>query len=280
VKSRHQILLWLLWVLFAGAVPAYANNPPQPDGLYTLILIFPVAILGYRLAGARATEKERKWRVRMGLLLALCTLLTFGGTMLALIPLLIIFGYGVRRGIQAIARGQGKKRVAWGCVIILFTLFAVANYLVSLDNPLEGPSVENGALVNLRIINVAEQDFQSNATLDANKNGLGEYGSLEQLHKARLLGDMTWTQMQKPVYRYVVVLTGDPTRDEVQYFVYAVPVHYGHPRAEFSLIKALRPYVPYARRTFASDETGVVRAADLGGSRDVTRTEAEKWPPI
>lgn len=280
MKSRHQILLWLLWLLFAGAVPAYANNPPQPDGLYTLILIFPVAILGYRLAGARATEKERKWRVRTGLLLALCTLLTFGGTMLALIPLLIIFGYGVRRGIQAMARGQGKKRVACGCGIILFTLFAVANYLVSLNNPLEGPSVENGALVNLRVINVAEQEFQSNATLDANKNGLGEYGSLEQLHKAGLLGDMTWTQMQRPIYRYSVVLTGDATRDEKQYFVYAVPVHYGHTRVEFSLIKALRPYIPYARRTFASDETGVVRAADLGGSRDVTRAEAEKWPPI
>ena len=58
MKSYRQILLLLLWCLFAGAVPAYANNAPQPDGLLTLILIFPVAILGFRLAGAKPSDKR------------------------------------------------------------------------------------------------------------------------------------------------------------------------------------------------------------------------------
>jgi hypothetical protein len=44
------------------------------------------------------------------------------------------------------------------------------------------------------------------------------------------------------------------------------------------LLRALLPRAPYAERTLASDETGVIRAADLGGSRPVTRAEAEKWP--
>lgn len=280
MKSRYQVLLWLFWCMVAGAIPAYANNPPQPDGLLTLILIFPVAILGYRLAGAQVTQQQRKWRLLTGLLLALCTLLTMGGTEIAMIPLLIILGYGIRRGVQAIARGQGKKRLAWGGVVILFALFGVANYMASLNYPFQGSLVEHAAFANLRTIHVAEQQFQSNATLDVNKNGLGEYGSLEQLHKAGLLDDMLWERLHRPVYRYEVVLSGDAARDEKQYFAYAVPVHYGRPPIPISLVRALLPSVPYARRTFACDESGVVRAADLGGSRDVTRAEAEKWPPF
>ena len=213
-----------------------------------------------------------------GLVLALCTLLTVGGTGIALIPLLVILAYGGLRGIQAMARGQGKRRVVLGSLIILFTLFGVANYLVSTNDGFEGPSAEHSAYVNLRVINDAEQKFQSNAALDANQNGLGEYGSLEQLHQAGLLADVTWAQMQGPVYRYVLVLSGDPAQDEKQYFVYATPVHYGRPRRTLSLLRTLWPSPPYARRTFACDETGVIRLADLGGSRAVTRAQAQGWP--
>ncbi len=258
MKSFRRVLPLLLWCLFAGAIPAYANNAPQPDGLLTIVLIFPVAILGYRLAGAPVTAKQRKWRVATGLLLALCTLLTVGGTELAMIPILIILVYGIGRGVQALAAGHGKKRVVWGSAIILFTLFAVANYFASLNYRLEGPSLESAALTNLRIINTAELELQTNATLDVNKNGLGEYGTLEQLHRAGLLDDSLWKHLQGPVYRYVVVLTGDPAQDEHHYFVYAAPVHYGHSHAALSLLRALLPSVPYARRTLASDETGVV----------------------
>jgi hypothetical protein len=55
-------------------------------------------------------------------------------------------------------------------------------------------------------------------------------------------------------------------------------VHYGRPSPTLSLLRALRPGAPYAQRTLASDETGVIKVADLGGSRAVTRAEAEKWP--
>lgn len=278
MKSRRQVFLLLLWCLLAGAVPVYANNPPQPDGMLTLVLIFPLVILGFRLAGAKLSEKERKWRVLRGLLLALCTLLTLGGTGIALIPLLVLLGYGVVRGIQVMARGQGTIHKALGAVVILFTLFAVANYVMSLNYPPEGPSVEHAAYVNLRVINDAEQRFRSDAVIDVNKNGLGEYGSLEDLHKAGLLDEAFWARLQRPIYRYVVVLSGDPARDEKQYFIYATPVHYGRPPQGLSLLRALQTYVPYARRTFACDQTGVVRAADLGGSRAVTGEEAAKWP--
>jgi hypothetical protein len=266
--------------LLAGAIPAYANNPPQPDGLLTLVLIIPVAILAFHLAGATLSEKEKKWRVLRGLLLGLCILLAVGGTEVALIPLIVLLVYGVARGIRTMARGHGRRRWALGPLVILFTLFAVANYLVSLSYSGEAISPDHTAYVNLRIINDAEQRFQTNAALDVNKNGVGEYGTLEQLHQAGMVDDLLWERMHGQLYRYEVVLSGDPSRDEKQYFAYATPVHYGRRSMGLLLLRALWPEEPRARRTFACDETGVVRAADLGGSRAVTRAEAEKWPQL
>jgi hypothetical protein len=210
MKSYRQILLLLLWCLFAGALPAYANNPPQPDGLFTLILIFPVAIVGFRLAGAKPSDKQRKRRVMTGLGLALCTLLCMAGTEIALIPLLLIIAYGVLRGTQAMKGGQGKRSIALGSAVILFTLFGVANYLTSTSYLPEGPLAGARAYASLRDIHDAELKFQSNASPGASKNGLGGYGTLEQLHQAGLLSDFTWAQMQGPFYRYVLVLSGNP----------------------------------------------------------------------
>ena len=47
-----------------------------------------------------------------------------------------------------------------------------------------------------------------------------------------------------------------------------------------SLVRSLRPRIPYARRSFAVDETRVIRARDLGSSLPVTRAEAAKWAPL
>jgi len=280
MRLSRQTVFLLFWCLFAGAIPAYANNPPLPDGMLSLILIFPVAILGFRMAGARPSEKQYKWRLLTGLVLGLCVLLSAAGTGIALIPLLVILAYGVRRGIQAMHRGQGKKRLVLGSLVILFTLFGIANYLASLNYGLTGPSLEGNAVSTLRVINVVEQEFQSNGTLDVNKNNLGEFGTLEQLHRAGLLDDMQWQRMQRPFYRYVVVLSGDPALDEKHYFVYATPVNYGSQHFTLSIIRSFLPSAAYARRTFASDESGVIRAQDRGNSRPVTRAEAEKWPQL
>ena len=278
MKSHRQILLLLLWCLFAGAAPAYANNAPQPDGMFSLILIFPVAILGFRLAGAQLTEKQRKRRVMTGLGMALCTLLCMAGTEIALIPLLLIIGYGVMRGAQAMKGGQGRRSAALGVVVILFTLFGVANYITSTNYLPEGPMTTARGHATLQDINEAELKFKSNVLTGAATSGSGEFGTLEHLHGAGLLTDADWEHLHGPDYRYVLVLTGNPGEGANHYFVYAAPVHYGRPLPTLSLLRALLPRAPYAQRTLASDETGVIKAADLGGSRPVTRAEAEKWP--
>jgi len=293
--------LFVLCFLLIAAVPAYANNPPAPDGVFSLVMIFVVAILARRLSGATFPAQSRSWRSIKGGGLALAFLLTLGGTELALLPLLILLLYGLWRGAYVIKLGQGSKRFLLGSVAMLFTLFAVANYVASLSNYSRVASRESSAVRGVRTIATAEARFRADARLDVNKNGVPEYGSLEQLHQGGLVELPTledrhvapspgspyrYTVVLGSYYRYTVVLAGDPARDEKEFFVYATPSHYGRESAAWSgvpgasLARGLRPAPPFATRTFASDETGVIRQADLGGSRAVTREEARKWPPL
>ena len=280
MKKAPRRVFWVSWMVLAGALPAYANNPPQPDGMLSILLIFPVAMLAYRFAGAKLTEKEQKRLLLRRIALGICFFLTLGGTEIAIIPLLILLYYGVRRGVLACVRGQGWKRFALGATVVLFTFFAVANYLASLNYY---PSVTLTAAMGvgrLRTLATAQETFKSARTLDLNKNGVGEYGSFEQLKKAGLLDPGWELRDPKNAYQYALILSGDPARDEKEFFVYATPTNYGEVRWTLSLIGAMRPQPRYAKHTFAVDESGIVRAADLGGSRAVTREEARKWKPL
>lgn len=284
--SKGRRTAWVLWMMAAGALPAYANNPPQADGMLSLILIFPAALLGMRWAGAQLTEKEKKWRVGKGALLAVAVFLTMGGTEIALIPLLILLFYGLVRGARIIQRGQGAKRIAIGIAVILLTVFAIGDYMLSLNNWSRTAMAESSAVGSLRSLVTAELTFQSSKTLNANRNEVGEFGTLEQLQEARLLAGSLTSSRGGWGYRYAVVLSGNPERDEKEFFAYAIPVEYGEEASwtRFvpggSWMTVLQPRRHPARRSFAVDESGTIREADLGGSRPVTRAEAEKWPPL
>jgi hypothetical protein len=284
MRRRLVITCWLLWFLLAGALPAYANNPPTLDGTFGLILMFPVVIAAWRLAGVQPTAQDIKWRVANRVLLPLSILFCLLGVgdflvYSALCGFLYILSYGIRRGIQVAQRGQGKKRLALGGAIILFTLFATSNYVMSVVHGSASPMAEQYAQSGLRKISTAEETFRSKATLDQHRNHAGEYGTLDQLLQAGLLkrDDLAhW-------YRFVVVVSGDPARDEKEFFAYASPVKYSY--GEWSgwsflpggsWVAVLHP-IRIARRTYAIDESGVIRLADLGTSRPVTREETRKW---
>jgi hypothetical protein len=275
MKKAARRVFWVLWMVLAGALPAYANNPP---GILSILLIFPVAILAYRLAGAKLTEKERKWRFLSGLGLAVCFFLTLGGTGIAVIPLLILLFYGMRRGALACARGQGWKRFVFGPAVIIFTILATGNYLSSLNARSYIYIAQGRGAQGLRDIVGAEENFRSTARLDADKNGLPEYGSADQLRAAGLARDQLSPSASAQGYRFVIVITGNPAQDEKQFFAYATPVNYaGRDNLGISLLDAIRSRPKAAWRTFATDESGEVRDADLGTSREVTREETQKW---
>ena len=288
MRRRLVITCWLLWFLLAGALPAYANSGPAPDGMFGLILIFPVVLAAWRLAGVQTTAKERKWRVANGLLLTLIVLFSAAGTMGAVISVpgfFYVCYYGIRRGIQVVQRGQGKKRLALGGAIILFTLFGVSNYWISYGHYPTPWMPEILAVEGLDGIARAEETFRSKATPDQNKNHAGEYGTLDQLIQAGVLERDYVTRLTRGYYRFVVVVSGDPARDEKEFFAYASPVKYSPGEESLvwwyvpggSCVAALHPTPGIARHTWASDESGVIRRADLGGSRPVTREETRKW---
>ena len=179
------------------------------------------------------------------------------------------------------ARGQGAKRFAIGSGMILFTLFAVANYMASAGNGSSTARTEASGAGEVRTIVSAEMTFRHNAKLDVNKNGIPEFGTLTQLQQAGLLSDRYTTPNPRSAYHYVLVLSDDPARNEKEFFLYATPKSYGKSSGfTISLLKVLHPRPTGGFRTFSADETEVIRWADLGGSRAVTREEAQKWQPI
>lgn len=273
----HRSLL--AWFLLAAALPAYANNPPRPDGMLGIVLLFPVAILGLRAAGAKRPERSRTRRLLGGLLLAFCTLIAMAGTGIAVIPLIILLTYGLFRSGEAMRLGQGGKRWAIGGAMMLFTLFAVANYLASLNYP-TGGDTESMASYAIREIASTQIKFRADVKLDRNSNGTGEFGTLEQIQSPGANDDLSRMLRAWRGYRFAVVVTGDPARDEKEFFVYATPLNYGDVPWRLSMLDGFGHRKFYARRIFAVDESGVIRAMDLGGSRAVTREETKGWPVI
>jgi len=291
MRRAIRVTSLLLWFLLAGPLPAFANESPAPTAMLSLLMILPVAILGLRLAGAKLPPRGKAKRILLGLALAFSVLISMagsGGGFLTLGALVVLLCYGVLRGGQAMKHGQGGKRFAVGLTVMVLTLLAVADYSASASfEPayIHSSGILEGHAVRwIRTIVTNEIDFfQKAATLDANKNGVGEFGTLEQLVKAGLLPD-TYNPFYG--YRFAVVVSDDPARAEKEFFVYARPENYGYYSEPspllpgYSLWGLVRGRRLRARRTFASDETGVIRAADLGTSRAVTREEAQKWNPL
>jgi hypothetical protein len=180
-------------------------------------------------------------------------------------------GYGVGRGIRLIRRGPGRIQHAVGACIILFVFLAYGNYCVSFfvlgdefDMRRRPPIVD--------IIN-AERSFQVARLRDENKNGIGEYGTLNQLlwHNPRMVLSRH--------YAHSVILSGDPVHDEREFFAYAVPVNQGWPPIwpGYSLVHVFRSSAPFYRYSYASDETGIVRRSDRHRLGAVSRENAMNW---
>jgi len=271
-----------LWCLPACPLAAWANNAPLPDGILGIVLIFPAAILGLRLAAARLPKVSRIWKIMVIIGLALATYLAMGISAAA-VPL---FAFGLYRGLQMMRFGKGARRFPVGLAMILFTVLATANYGASLNYGWMSTIVaESDGVSAIRAVARAEEEFKAATVLDANKNKIGEYGTLKQLDEQGAFMERGYLASGRPRgYRLVLQLSDDPAVSEKQYFAYAIPTNYGPPPLSLlslSLVRILRPQTRrYARRTLAVDETGVIRARDLGGSRPVTRAEAEKWAPL
>lgn len=131
-KAMHKAM-WVGGVVLASSGPTYANNYITPTAGFSVLLIFPVVILGFKLAGAKLTEKEIKWRIPTIVFLVFCTFLLIPGTGIKGSAIACLAIYGVVRGVQAMARGQGKKRFALGAAVSLASLVGLYFLLASYD---------------------------------------------------------------------------------------------------------------------------------------------------
>jgi hypothetical protein len=272
----------LLWVfILTCALSASANNPPQPDGVFSVILIFPVVFIGVRLVATASEPATKTRRILIGLALASCFILTLAGTGIGALGLLGILVYGVVRGVQIMRRGQGWKAYLTGTMVILWVSFAVADYLVSIASI--RPSValnESLAVTRLRMLSDAEINFANTGSGSATTEP--KYATVAGLLKAGLINDGFQNGQARNGYRF-----GQMVEPPMQQFLfYALPAE--APRQEpawwllpgSSLLLALRDSMGHqvtGIRSFAVDETGVIRYSTHSVASPVTREEVLHW---
>ena len=280
--KRCEKILWILCFIAAGVLPAHANNPPQPDGLFSILLIFPIVIVGLRLADVRLPQASRGWTVFKVIVLVISAVLSAAGDEVGLLGLVVLFSYGLRRGIQIITRGLGPRRVWVGSVVILWVLFAVTNYYASLMGVSAIAVSESGAVTGLRTLHDAEDAFRK--TLGTYGKPAGHYATLEELNRANLIDDSFLGGRDRKGYRFFEILPQTKER----FVFYAMPVRY--PASSFrnlvpggSLLIALhlleQPRAT-AVRAFAVDESGLIRYSLGVESPPTMRQEVENWKEL
>ncbi len=186
MNMSHRILLLLVF-LVTCVVPASANNAPQPDGMFSLLLIFPLVLIGMLIADAKPDLETKRRPILIGLLMVFAFFISLAGDDIGMFGFLAILVYGVVRGVQMIKRGKGWKAWVIGTVVIAWVFFAGFDYVASLA--IAGPHVitinEARAISRPRTISTAESDFAKQQQPGSDEGLL--YASIAKLQEEELL---------------------------------------------------------------------------------------------
>lgn len=279
VVPRYRLLLVLL---LCCTLPARANNPPEPDGLFSILLIFPAVILGRKLAGVVSGPRSLAKKIAVPLVLTASVILCMGGTGIAALPLLIIFLYGIHRAVQILRQGQGRKRYFIGAAVIALVLFGITDYFASLLAYDLGPSRESLAIYQLRSLATAETEFRT--TTYSRGTSSPEYGTMKELEDAKLFARNLAPNVVQSGYLYGETIE----KQKNQFLFYAVPAFPSHPPSKWfhffpggSLLLGIlrKNNLPETGvRSFAVDESGVIRvSSDWKPGTPVSHEEALRW---
>jgi hypothetical protein len=278
--NTSQKIRFLLVFLATCVVPASANNPPQPDGMLSLLLIFPVVLIGMRLADARP-EPHTKWRpVLIGLLMALAFIISAAGDEIGAFGLLAFLIYGIVRGVQILKRGKPWKSWAIGTVVIAWVLFACVDYVVSVAS--SGPSRvavnESQTVHRLRELSTAETEFAKR--YPANSGSEPVYATMAELQKEGLLAFSLEDGQVRNGYRFGEIV--EPSKRQI--LIYALPIPAPPSRYQWLwLLPGASLFHGFQSkgdnegtgvRSFAVDETGVIHWAVRPVGTPVT------WEPL
>jgi hypothetical protein len=119
-------------MLTVVALPAWAENPPRPDGLVYLILIIPLLAVAARVAGAQLPRRGWVWRIGFALVFAVLVLLAATGTGLGALAALVIVVYGLLRAVRIARAGSGGRRFAGAAVAVVGSLLVATGYMWAL----------------------------------------------------------------------------------------------------------------------------------------------------
>jgi hypothetical protein len=281
-----QRICWLLVFIVTCVLPASANNPPQPDGVFSVLLIFPVILIGMRLADARPDPKSKRRPVLTGLLLALAFIITLAGDEIGGLGLLMILVYGLVRGGQIMQRGKGRKAWVVGTIVILWVLFAGVDYIASVVS--SGPSStavnESLAVSRLRKLSTAEATFAKEHS--SSSEAEPTYATIAELQKEGLIDYILESGQVRNGYRYGEILE----LSKRQILFYALPTQAQPSQHQWRWIFPGASLFPgflkkkesdgTGIRSFAVDETGIIRWSVRPAGTPVTREEFMRWEKL
>jgi hypothetical protein len=260
---------------------------PEPGGIVSILLLFPIIFFGSRIAGASPIEMNRGRRIRAGIVLGICALLMAILPPLGPIAFLVVLFYGIFCGIQIMRQGEGRRRFPLGIVVIACTFFALADYVASFGAYGNHLAANEASTVgSLRRLSSAEAKFSDPSGLELVKEP--RYGTIEDLRKRRLIDYDA--QLATAHSGYVFRQAVEP--EKKQFLFYAVPEHLPPSSSEPGWVHFLPGFSLYfhvlhrdkshgtGARSFAVDETGTIRFTSAPVSGLVQREEARHWDPL
>ena len=283
MNLRERVALLLLFV--AGfSLPAYANNPPQPDGLFSILLILPFTMIAVRLAGVTKNASSTAARGGLGAATVILLILVMAGTGLGALAALIVAVFALVRAAGIVRRGQGSKRYVLAAALAAFSLFAFVDYFASITAAPASSSAhaESTAVGQLRKLSNAETQFADSNSSEASPKA--KYATLGELAGAQLIDANLASHSTIAGYQYGQLMDLDRKR----FFIYALPDPNLKPASKMvdfipggSLFHAIFSRTKTTgTRSFAVDETGVIRYAVRTNSQPVTRDLIAVWAPL
>jgi hypothetical protein len=268
----------VLLLLLAVALPVYANNPPQPDGLFSALLVLPAVILGARLACVTPRPRKLITKIIVGVVVfVVATVFLATGTAVGALAALCVLVYAIVKAIHIAQQGSGKKRFLIAAAVGVFAAFAFADYYASIMTAYPSAATfELSAVAHLRSLYAAELEYKLREQ---------RVGTMKDLENARLSNDFSGGRVIRG-YRFGEFV--DQARKD--FLFYAIPAEELTPgRSQLnvvpgaSLIKSIfGPRVDQQTgvRSFSVDSTGVFRSAIRKNAGSVTEEEARQWAPL
>lgn len=260
---------------------------PGLGGVISLLLIFPITFFGTRLADALPLLKSRLQRVILAVFLTLCSLVCALDALVGLLPLFFILTYAAGCVIHILLKGVRPRSFLISPLVLVCVIFAGMDFVGSVHpHPNRRAANEAAAVGTLRELFAAEQKFIEASA--AGERPSQPLASINDLRKDHLIDkDLSLTNAHAGYFFDGIM---EPTKK--QFLFYATPAHFAkeafRPEWTYFVPGASLVYVMFHAadtqgtgiRSFAVDETGIIRYTATHIPVPVTREQIAHWEAL